>query len=290
MSGRAAPGLVDMAPGIIAALSFSITDILLKLLYASGMDVMSLLTVRGVLVTVFFGIWLKLQPPPVWHSRRQAWVAVGLGVLFAGTMFGLLKSIDMLPVSVAILAYFIYPLLTGIGGALTGLDRLGWRAAVAALAAFGGLALMLGVNLHNLSLAGLGFAFGAAVCRVFNLLGTRAYLMGTDARVTMWYALLPSTAIYIAASAAIGVVNFPLGAVGWWSFIGISIGSTLSSLLIYISTNRVGPFRTAFVMNLEPLVTAILSMWLLEEYMTPMQMLGAAIMIGALCAFQFARR
>jgi drug/metabolite transporter (DMT)-like permease len=37
------------------------------------------------------------------------------------------------------------------------------------------------------------------------------------------------------------------------------------------------------------LVTAILSMILLGEVLTPLQMLGAAIMISALCAFQFAR-
>lgn len=278
-----------MAPGVTAALSFSVTDILLKLVYADGMNVLTLVTLRGLLVVVFFWVWLRVQRPPVWHNARQRNIALGLGVLFAGTMFGLLQSIAMLPVSIAILAYFIYPLLTGIGGAITGVDRLGWRALLAALVAFAGLALMLGVDLDNLSLAGLGFAFGAAIFRVLSLLGTRAWLAGTDARVTTWYSMVPSTAIFLAAALAVGDWRFPHSSVGWWSFIGITVGSTLSTLLIYISTNRVGPFRTAFVMNLEPLVTAILSLILLGEVLTPVQMLGAVIMMGALCAFQFVR-
>ena len=194
-----------------------------------------------------------------------------------------------MPVSIAILAYFVYPLLTGIGAALTGVEKLGWRALITAIAAFGGLGLMLGVDVSTLSTMGLACAFGAAICRVVSLLATRAYLAGTDARVTTWYSLVPSTAVFMLASALFGIWHLPHTYVGWLSFLGISFGSTLSTLLIYISTNRVGPFRTALVMNLEPLVTAILSMILLGEMMSPLQMLGAAVMIGALCVFQFVR-
>ena len=279
-----------MAPGVTAALSFSIVDILLKVVYASGMDVLSLVALRAVLVVVFFWLWLRLAPPRIWHSPRQRWIALGLGILFTGTNFGLLQAIALLPVSIAILAYFIYPLLTGIGGAITGLDQLGWRALLAALAAFGGLALMLGADFSELSLAGLCFAFAAAFFRVLSLLGTRAWLHGTDARVTTWYSMVPSAAIYLSAALMVGDWHLPQTSAGWWAFVGITIGSTLSTLLIYVSANRVGPFRTAFVMNLEPLMAAILSMWLLGEVLSSVQMLGAGIMIVSLCAFQFVRR
>ena len=47
-------------------------------------------------------------------------IALGIGLLFSVTMFGLLQSIALLPVSIAILAYFVYPLLTGLAGAATG--------------------------------------------------------------------------------------------------------------------------------------------------------------------------
>jgi len=60
-------------------------------------------------------------------------------------------------------------------------------------------------------------------------------------------------------------------------------------LLIYISTNTVGPFRTALVMNLEPLVTTLASIVLLGEVLSPAQALGAGIMMVSLCAFQLRR-
>jgi len=46
---------------------------------------------------------------------------------------------------------FRLSLMTGIAGGITGVDRLGWPALLTALAAFLGLALMLGSEFHNLS-------------------------------------------------------------------------------------------------------------------------------------------
>ena len=101
--------------------------------------------------------------------------------------------------------------------------------------------------------------------------------------------MLPSTLLFLIGSITIGDWHTPASLLGWAAFAGTSVGSTLSTLLIYMSTNRVGPFRTAFIMNLEPLVTTILSMLLLEELLSPLQSLGAAVMLVSLCVFQFAR-
>ena len=283
------PRLGELWPGITAALSFSGVDIMIKLVYASGMDVLTLVSLRGILVVAFMWVWLRMMPPPLPHSSRQRLIALGIGVLFGGTMFGLLKAISLLPVSIAILAYFAYPVLTGLAGAITGVDRLRWPALAAAITAFLGLALMLGAEYNHLSAIGIAWALGAAGFRVVSLLMTRAYLNGADARLTTWYSMLPSTALFLIASAVIGEWHTPQTLTGWAAFVATSAGSTLSTLLIYMSTNRVGPFRTAFIMNLEPLATTILSMLLLGEALTPVQALGAAVMLVSLCAFQFVR-
>ncbi|MDX6622006.1 MAG: hypothetical protein QOK36_4392 [Gaiellales bacterium] len=279
----------NLAPALSAAVSFSVADILLKIVYASGMDVLTLVTLRGLLVVAFFAVWLHIAPPVRWHTHRERLIALGLGVVFAMTMFGLLQAIALLPVSIAILAYFIYPLLTGIGAAITGVERMGWRALLTAVVAFLALGLMLGQQIADLSILGLAFAFGTALCRAVSLLLTRAMLSGTDARVTTWYSMVPSTVIFVAASVAVPEWQLPQTGWGWGAFLGVSLTTTLSTLLIYISTNSIGPFRTALMMNLEPLLTLIFSMLLLQEVLTPLQILGAGAMIGSLCAFQFVR-
>ncbi len=281
--------LADLAPGLIAAVSFSVADILLKIVFKSGMDVLSLASLRGVLVVVFFMLWLRAAPPARAHTARERLIALGMGLMFSVTMFGLLQSVALLPVSIAILAYFVYPLLTGLAGAATGVDRVGWRAILAAVAAFIGLGMMLGFHLEHLAPLGLASAFIAAIARVITLLLTRAYLNRADARLTTWYSMVPSTAVYLLALAWIGSWSVPASAAGWGAFVGVTITTTLSTLMIYISTTRIGPFRTALIMNLEPLLTTLFSMILLNETLTPVQGAGAALMIASLVAFQLMR-
>ena len=72
-------------------------------------------------------------------------------------------------VPIAILAYFVYPLMTGIVGALIGIDKLGWRGAAAAAVAFLGLALIVGAQPGAVALSGVMFSF-AAVTRAAMLL------------------------------------------------------------------------------------------------------------------------
>ena len=285
----AEPRLADYGPGIGAAVSFSIADVLGKVVFASGMDVLSLITLRGILAAAFFWFWLRASPPRVKHSRRARRVAIGLGILFAANVFGLLLAIQLLPLSVAILAYFIYPLITGIAAGALGLEKLTWNGLLTAGAAFGGLALMLGTQPGDLLSVGLVAAFGAAICRVVGLLVTRAALGGTDARLTTWYSLAPAALVFIAATLISGTFHPPLTTEGWFAFAGMGITTTLSTYWIYVSTARIGAFRTAVVMNLEPVLSSLFSIALLGEVVTGLQLFGGAVMVAALCAFQFRR-
>jgi drug/metabolite transporter (DMT)-like permease len=58
---------------------------------------------------------------------------------------------------------------------------------------------------------------------------------------------------------------------------------------VFVSTMRIGPFRTALFMNLEPLLATIGSAFFLGELITPLQGLGGAAMIAALLVFQLRR-
>ncbi len=278
-----------VAPGITAALSFSAADVFGKVVFNDGMDVLSFVTTRGVLTVIFFWVWLRVAPPARRHTRRERLVSIGIGAMFAANIFGLLLAIQLLPLSIAILTYFVYPLLTGLAGAATGIDRVGWRGFMAALAAFIGLAMMLGARLGDVELLGVVSALAAAVLRVVSLLITRASLHNTDSRLNTWYSLLPSAAIFVAFSLLTQTWSAPQSTFGWVAFVGMSVASTVSVLTIFISVTRIGAFRTALIMNLEPLVSTLASVALLGEELRPVQALGGALMLVALCAFQLRR-
>ena len=280
---------IALLPGIASALSFSAADVLGKIVFNDGMDVLSFVTARGLLTTLFFWLWLRLAPPARRHTRRERMVSLAIGVMFAANMFGLLLAIQLLPLSIAILTYFVYPLLTGLAGAATGIDRVGLRGLLAALAAFIGLAMMLGARLGEIEALGVASALFAAVLRVVTLLITRHSLRATDARLNTWYSMTPSTLIFVLASVLTQTWNAPESLVGWGAFAGMTLTSTLSVLLIFISVTRIGPFRTALIMNVEPLVSTLASMALLGEVLTPVQAVGGVLMLAALFAFQTRR-
>ena len=81
----------------------------------------------------------------------------------------------------------------------------------------------------------------------------------------------------------------PQTGIGWVGFFGVCVCSTASILALFASTVRIGAFRTALIMNLEPVVSTVLSIVVLGEVLTPVQFVGGAIMVTALCAFQVRR-
>ncbi|HSU04400.1 MAG TPA: DMT family transporter [Acetobacteraceae bacterium] len=274
-----------MAPGVLAGVLFGFADIFAKLTFASGADVLTASTLRGCLGVLCVAAWLRGSPPRP-CTKRERRISLWLGVLFAANIALLLEAIALVPVPVAILTYFAYPLLTGIAGTFTGIERLGVFGAAVAVAAFGGLALMIGAHDGQLAWLGIVLAFLSACGRVLMFLIQRASLGGADARLISWYSLLGSTVVLSVLSVATGSWGLPGTGVGWVALLGFCACSTVSVVAMFISTARVGAFRTALVMNLEPVVGTVLSVAVLGDTVTPVQLLGAAIMIAALCAFQ----
>jgi drug/metabolite transporter (DMT)-like permease len=279
----------NLGPAVIGASAFACANVLGKVVFAAGGDVLTLLSCRSVVGLAVIAAWLQMRDKPAAFTPHERWIALGLGLLFAVTVYTLFKAIDLMDVPTANLAYFVYPLITGLVAALTGLERLGWRGGAAAVVAFGGLALTIGAHPGGILLAGVLFSFGAAVSRSAMLLITRALLAHADARLITWYSMLSSTVLFVAISLATQTWHPPQTGVGWAALAGISLATPIAILSVFISANRVGPFRTALVMNLEPLLATVGSAIFLGDVIAPVQAAGAAVMLAALVAFQLRR-
>src|SRR5215510_5850916 len=278
--------LYRLGPAIGGAITFACADVLGKVGLNAGVDVLTLVTFRSYVGLAIIYAWLKLGPQADPVTPQAKWISLGLGVLFTGNIFGLFKAFELMEVPVAVLTYFTYPLLTGLAAAATGLEKLTLRDFLAALAAFAGLALIIGANPGGVVVVGVVAALGAACCRVVILLVTRSSLVGTDARLITWYSLVVSTALFTVFSVATWNWQPPANALGWFAVVGLGVTTTLGILAVYVSAKRIGPFRTALIMNLEPLFTAIGSAIFLGEVLNAFQVLGGGIMLLALVKFQ----
>ncbi len=278
--------IFSVVPGLAAAFSLGAADVLAKIIIASHCDVLTMLLFRSAVGLVLMTIWLRLGRKPSPMDARVRLISIGIGVLFSVLIFCLFKAIEANDVPTAILTYFIYPLLTGLVAAATGLERLRWQGVLCALAAFGGLAIMIGAHPAGLALAGNAFAVAAAFCRTGVLVFTRAFLVGADARLTTWYSVMAQLAIFAAVALFTQTLEPPQTDGGWVALIALSVATTVAILFVFVSTVRVGPFRTALLTNFEPMIAMVLSAIALGDIITPLQAVGSGIMLAALIGFQ----
>lgn len=273
------------APGLAAGTALGISDVLAKIVLASGVDVVSMLSFRSLAGLAFVATWFRFGRRPAANTQVRV-VSMLVGIIFAGLIFCLFKAIETIDVPTAILSYFTYPLLTGLTAALAGLEPLRWKGILCAVITFCGLALLIDAHPAGFAVAGVIYAIGAAGCRTAVLLVTRAYLVGADARLTTWYSMLSSTLIFLVAAFAQHAWNLPHSNLVWTYLVVLSLATTAAILFVFLSTVRIGAFRTAVIMHLEPLTATIFSGFILGEVISPMQALGVAIMLAGLVAFQ----
>jgi probable blue pigment (indigoidine) exporter len=281
--------LYRLGPVILGASAFACADVLGKAALNDGTDLLTTITLRSYVGLIMLYPWLLLKPQPAMPDRSAKWILCGLGVLFTGNIFGLFTAFALVDVPIAVLTYFVYPLLTGLAAAATGVEKLSARGALAALAAFAGLALMIGAHPGGLAVLGIVAALGSALCRVAMLLIVRSRLAGTDARLITWYSLVVSTALFTLVWLGAWNWHMPASALGWVAVLALGPTTTIGILGVYVSTGRIGPFRTALFMNLEPLLATIGSAVFLGELLNGLQLLGGAIMLVALVSFQLRR-
>ncbi len=102
--------------------------------------------------------------------KRDGLIAVVLGLITVGYTWGLLSAIEVLPVPLAVLVFYLFPIFTTFIVAAMGWEKLHRINVIAAFVAFAGLALALGVSGKGLNLtggragghvgAGTGYRFG----------------------------------------------------------------------------------------------------------------------------------
>jgi probable blue pigment (indigoidine) exporter len=97
--------ILPSAPGLIAAISFGVSDVLAKILVAAGCDVLTMLSFRSVVGLGFVATWLTIGAKPRPADARVRWISLGVGVLFAGLIFCLFQAIAAIDVPTAVLTY-----------------------------------------------------------------------------------------------------------------------------------------------------------------------------------------
>jgi drug/metabolite transporter (DMT)-like permease len=267
---------------VLAACGFAVQTTLARLSYELGANVITLLAVRGLIAVVALFVIFRLMGSTLRLPWRLRLTATAVGLLTSVQAFGVLGAVDFIPVSLTVLIFYTYPVVVTLVARFTENSPLTPLKIGAAIAAFAGVAIALNVSFATLDPRGVALAaLGAAALASTALISARV-LRGGDPLAMIWQMLLTSTVIFCLLVPVLGGLAFPHGSQGWTAFIASSFGFVFGAMLFYSMLARIGAQRVAMVMNAEPILTIGLAVLVLGETLTPVQLLGGALVIAAI--------
>ena len=279
-------GMLFALAGTIA---FAFRPVLIKLGYeAAPVSATTLLFLRMTLSLPFFAAvawWLRGAPP----LARRDWAGiVALGFL-GYYLASLLDFLGLQYVSAGLgrLIMFLYPTLVVILSALF-LARRPTRRELAALAlTYAGIALVLSHNLgaspeHRQFLLGAALVFGSAMSyAVYLVTGSQLVKRVGSMRFTA-YTMMVSTVPAVVQFALLetpAALELP-GEVWMYAILLATACTVLPVFLVAEALKRIGANQFALIGALGPVTTVLADFGLLDGTLTPLQLMGGALVIS----------
>lgn len=264
--------------------SFALTNTMAGLAYRGGSDPLTVATARFIVPTVALAVMLWASGARFTLPKHDAYAAIAMGIVTVAYSFAILNAIDLLSVSLAVLIFFLFPLFTSLIVSVMGWEKLTLATIAAAVVAFCGLALTLGVDTGSLSVAGVIYAlfggFGLAVVSAFS---SRVIRSGDSRPVTL-YIVTTAAVFFIAASLVRGDLQLPQTSNGWIGIAGTSVFYATGIIAYFAAIALIGPAKSTLYSYVEPLLTMAAAFVFLGELLAPLQIAGALVVVGALTA------
>ena len=270
------------------ALVFGSAPTFARLAFEGGVDPLSLQVFRFVItasailsVVVIARCWPRIT---LRQFVRLCLIALCTGV----SSYCYMTAVRYVPVPVASLVFFTFPLIVGPLAHVLGIEQLTRRRIAAILVTFFGLCLVLGYDLQ-LDWYGVGLAFLAGFSVAVSFVVSRPLTRVLPAlTITAFSTGLPCLA-YLAIGLAGDRMVFPETTAGIVGVIvnGLCFAAGLACL--YASIRRLGALRTAVLINLEPLVSIGAAYVVLGQTIAPGQMIGALVVVTGIVVMQTGR-
>lgn len=268
------------------AVSLGAGHVCARVAFTHGVGVLTAATVRSLLAAALLLVLLRLRRTPILPLPREFKGTLLLGLLIAGQTVMIQVAVALLPVTIALLVFYTYPFFTGLASILLGSERFSWRLAATLLAAFLGLALVLGVSLQPVNPIGVAAALGASVAFTAAVVLTQRLAPNLGAPLRTFFMLATAAAIFVATAAVTADVGLPPGGAGVFGLAGLAVFYAAGIIGLFLLLPLLGPVQTTVVLNLEPVVVAALAWAALGEVLTATQILGAIVVVGAVMLFQ----
>ena len=268
------------------AISLGSGHVFARLAFVSGVNILTAAAARAVGASLLVLLLLRLRNLPVLPLPREFKWTIVLGLFITSQTVLVQTAVMLLPVTLAILVFYLFPILIGLASSLLGDERFSTRLAFTLIAAFGGLALVLGIDVRDVNPWGVAAGVGAAVSFAAALVLTPRLVPGLAAPVRTFYTLIVGAVILSLTLLVTQSLQLPQTANGWIGLTGLTLCYGVGITGLFLLLLKLGPTQTGVVLNLEPVFVAMIAWLTLGEALSGLQIVGGAIVVATIIAYQ----
>ncbi|KUO69972.1 MAG: permease [Desulfosporosinus sp. BRH_c37] len=266
---------------LISTLGFSLYPILGKYVFSGGASLFTVLFFRSTIAALFFWI-ITISREGFPRLPLKIWFILwGMGGICYSLMAGLyLTSVRYIPASLAALLLYAYPIIVTIIAVLTNQEKFSKFKLFGLLLSTLGLVLVLGVAMNDINLLGVALALGSAfVYATYIIIGNQV-LQTTTPLVTITLIATFSALTYGVLGLTLSEITWNLAWNIWLGIGGIAFFSTIIALLTFFHGMKlIGATSASIISTLEPVMTVIFAVFLLDEHLTLLQAGGGIFVV-----------
>ncbi|TDP97263.1 threonine/homoserine efflux transporter RhtA [Labedaea rhizosphaerae] len=283
-----------------AAVGFGSSGPLAKPVMSAGFTPQQVAAVRvGLAALVLLAGVAAVRPRLLRVRKDQLPLLFAYGLLgVGGVQLCYFAAIGRLPVGIAMVLEFTSPVLVALWVRFVRGTRMPGPAWFGTAMAMLGLAMIAQVwQGLRLDAIGLLAGLGAAVCSAaYFLLGERGAGAHHPLGLVTWGMVIGAVSIFV----LVPPWTLPVGALGhgtelgvpvWTLLIAVALFSTAMAYLLGITALRFVPSTVASVLGLaEPVVATALAWLVLHESLSPVQLVGAAVLLSGAAVVELGAR
>ncbi len=268
----------------MATTAFVSHNLLTKVATNEGLSPPVLIFMRSAMIVFVLLIWLRATRQQMRFSLGVAVTLAGLALLNVTNAYTIVFAIGFIPVGLAILLLYLYPVLTPLVSATFGDSKLSTVQMGGAIVAFGGLALALNIWDLQINVVGVVLGIIGAAALALNIVFSARYMRRLPRLSVLLYlvtGMLVFSAVYVIVDTGL---TWPHDGNTWLIMVGIMVTYTIAMSSFYMAVDVLTPPRAGLIMNVEPVATIFVAGLLLDETLGGWQYLGAALVIAAVVA------
>lgn len=265
---------------LLSSTGFGAMAIFARVAYDTGAEPIAILPWRFGIAAAVLAAMAALRRSPLPERRRLVGLLAAGGIGYTAQAICFFTALEHASAGLVALLLYLHPALVAILAVTFMRERFTARRAGGVALALAGTALTIG-PLGSGSQLGVALGLGAAAVYSIYIVVNARLTRGVDPIVAAALICLGATT----TSSILGLLvrpAAPTGARGWLAVVAIALASTVLAISLYfVGLQRLGPTDAATVSTFEPVVTVALAAVVLHETITPLQLIGGAVILAA---------